>query len=209
MSLKSIKILIVIFLFTFTLVTCINPVFPKNQLLQHLGTIIISIILFVDLKKNKLTLKAFSFVGIFILIHIIGARWIYSHVPYQEFISKYFHENLADLLVGKRNHYDRFVHLFFGILFIPFLFEYFHYRFQNYRLALLLAWLSVQTFSMLYEVFEWSLTVMVDPIEATEYNGQQNDFFDPQKDMALAMLGSTIVTILYFSKKKTDNEINS
>ena len=36
--------------------------------------------------------------------------------------------------------------------------------------------------------------------EADYYNGQQGDMWDAQKDMALAMLGSTITAILYLFK---------
>ena len=67
-------------------------------------------------------------------------------------------------------------------------------------LRLLLAWLTIQTFSLLYEVFEWMLTLFISGEGATDYNGQQGDIWDAQKDMALAMLGSTLMTIVYFYK---------
>ena len=67
-------------------------------------------------------------------------------------------------------------------------------------LSLLLAWLTIQTFSLLYEVFEWMLTLFISGEGATDYNGQQGDIWDAQKDMALAMLGSTLMTIVYFYK---------
>jgi len=202
---KKIKLTIIIALFLFTCFTCINPVHPKEQILQHLGTLIISIILFVDLKKNKLSLFAFSFVAIFILIHVIGARWIYSHVPYNDFFENYFGLNINEAFdLGIRNHYDRLVHFAFGGLFFPFLFESFLHKYKNKVLALLLAWLSLQCFSMLYEVFEWLLAVKMSPEAAERYNGQQGDIFDAQKDMALAMMGSNLLIVYYlFKKEKT------
>tara|TARA_B100001287_G_scaffold7021_1_gene5386 strand:- start:8449 stop:9084 length:636 start_codon:yes stop_codon:yes gene_type:complete len=200
MTSKHIKISIFLFLFLFTLLTCLNPVYPENQLLQHLGTFIISIILIYDIKKDKLSITAFSLVAVFILFHVIGARWIYTYVPYQDFFSSYFPGSFSEFFETKRNHYDRFVHFIFGVLFIPFLHEIFIFKFKRNTLSLILAWLSIQSFSMLYELFEWSLTVIIDPLEATKYNGQQEDFFDSQKDMALAMLGSTIISMVYLSK---------
>ena len=198
---KKIKLTIIIALFLFTCITCINPVYPKNQLLQHLGTLIVSIILFVDLKKNKLSLFAFSFVAIFILIHVIGARWIYSFVPYNDFFNNYFGINIHESFDFTRNHYDRLVHFAFGGLFFPLLFEGFFNKYKNKMLALLLAWLSLQCFSMVYEVFEWLLTVFMDPKIAEDYNGQQGDMFDAQKDMALAMMGSNLLVVYYIFKK--------
>lgn len=63
-----------------------------------------------------------------------------------------------------------------------------------------MAWLFIQTGSMIYELFEWLLTVVMTSEEADYYNGQQGDMWDAQKDMALAMLGSTIMAILYLFK---------
>jgi putative membrane protein len=53
---------------------------------------------------------------------------------------------------------------------------------------------------MIYELFEWLLTVVMTSEEADYYNGQQGDMWDAQKDMALAMIGSSIVAVLYLSK---------
>lgn len=202
MKSKKIKISVVVLLFIITIISCIDPIHPTNQYLQHLGTLVVASILFWDIKKMKLSLFAFSFVGIFILIHIIGARWIYSEVPYNVFFKDYLGINLELLFNSDRNHYDRFVHFIFGVLFIPCLFEIFKYKFKNYLIALSLAWFSVQTFSMLYEVFEWLLTVFMDSAEAKKYNGQQGDFWDAQKDMALALIGSSITSVIYYYKRK-------
>ena len=201
MNQKNIKLSIIIALFLFTCITCINPVYAEYQLLQHLGTLIVSFILFVDLKKNKLSLFAFSFVAIFILIHVIGARWIYSYVPYNDFFNNYFGINIHEAFDFTRNHYDRFVHFAFGGLFFPFLFEGFFNKYKNKILALVLAWLSLQCFSMVYEVFEWLLTVFMSSEAADNYNGQQGDMFDAQKDMVLAMMGSNLLVVYYLFKK--------
>jgi putative membrane protein len=48
---------------------------------------------------------------------------------------------------------------------------------------------------MLYEVFEWLLTLLLSPKDADSYNGQQGDMWDAQKDMGLALLGSSAVLL--------------
>ena len=56
---------------------------------------------------------------------------------------------------------------------------------------------------MIYELFEWLLTVVMTSEEADYYNGQQGDIWDAQKDMALAMIGSTIMAFLFKLNIKT------
>jgi len=177
--------------------------YPNQQLLQHLGTLFVSLILLADLKLNRLSLQAYIGVALFILLHIIGARWIYSNVPYQSFFESLgidIHEFLN--IRSERNHYDRLVHFSFGLLMIPFLYEIYLFRIQDKIVSLIFAWLTVQTFSMFYEVFEWLLTVVIPGEGATDYNGQQGDIWDAQKDMALAMLGSTLTVIIYIYKER-------
>ncbi|MDG2505504.1 MAG: DUF2238 domain-containing protein [Crocinitomicaceae bacterium] len=198
---RSIKLLVLTLLFAVSIVFSLNSEFPKQQLLQHLGTLAVASILFFDLKARRLSLGAFFGVSCFILLHIIGAKWIYSFVPYQNFFNAFgfdLHELFG--LDSTRNHYDRFVHFSFGVFMFPFVYEIYRYRVQKVMLSLLLAWLTIQTFSLLYEVFEWMLTLFISGEGATDYNGQQGDIWDAQKDMALAMLGSTLMTIVYFYK---------
>lgn len=198
----NIKFLLVSFLLLLSVFFSLSSEFPDQQLLQHLGTLFVSSILLFDLLKKRLSLPSFIGVFLFIVLHIIGARWIYSFVPYESFFSAFgidLHELLK--LSGPRNHYDRFVHFSFGALMLPYVYEVFKHRIKNGLICLLLAWLSIQTFSLIYEVFEWLLTVLISGEAATDYNGQQGDIWDAQKDMALAMLGSSLVSIVYLYKQ--------
>ena len=75
-------------------------------------------------------------------------------------------------------------------------------------MAVMVAWLIVQAGSLIYELFEWALTLVLSPEDAEGYNGQQGDMFDAQKDMALAMLGSTLAAIPYLLRRHFDNADN-
>ena len=68
--------------------------------------------------------------------------------------------------------------------------------------TIFMAWLMIQTGSMIYELFEWLLTIIVSSEAANNYNGQQGDMWDAQKDMALAFVGSTISALLALAFKK-------
>ena len=192
------KLALLISLIVVLAVTCIHPVFPRQQYLQHIGTALLMIPLITGLRKNGLPKAAYIGLAVFTLFHVVGARYIYSYVPYKEWATAI---GLGDsaFFQGSRNHYDRFVHFAFGV----FLFPYFLYVCKRYLrqkplVSVFMAWLVIQTCSMVYELFEWSLTICMSPADADSYNGQQGDMWDAQKDMALALLGSTLMAVIYW-----------
>jgi len=192
---KKIKITLLLALIVFTIITCINPVYPKEQFLQHAGTVLLLVPLIVDVVRNRMPNFAFIGIVVFTLLHVVGARYIYSNVPYKEWcVSLGLVE--ADYFSDPRNHYDRLVHFSFGLVMFPY-FEYLCQRWikASRLVSVAVAWLWIQTGSMIYELFEWLLTVVMTSEEADYYNGQQGDIWDAQKDMALAMLGSTMMLL--------------
>ena len=143
------------------MITCVSPIYPHEQLLQHIGTALLFIPLITDVFKKAMLMSAFVGLACFTILHVIGARYIYSYVPYKELAvslglvdTGFFHD--------PRNHYDRLVHFSFGISLFPYLVYVCKKRFKQQHLAaMLMAWLMVQ------------------------------------KDMALALLGSTAMLFYY------------
>ena len=196
------KISLFILLVVVLVITCIHPIYPSNQYLQHIGTILLMIPIIADLKKNRMPQIAFVGLIFFTILHIIGARYIYSYVPYREWLTTIGLVG-SDLFHNSRNHYDRFVHFAFGVLLFPYIMYVCKNVFRQKPLtAILMTWLIIQTGSMIYELFEWALTIFLSPEDADSYNGQQGDIWDAQKDMALAMLGSSIVAIIYLCNRE-------
>ena len=198
----KLKLILIIFIIVATIVTCINPVYPHEQFLQHAGTLLLLIPLFVDLRHDHIPMSAFAGIVLFTLLHVIGARYIYSYVPYKEWCTAIGIVD-ADYFQDPRNHFDRLVHFSFGITLFPYFLYLCRNSFHQRPLtAVLMAWLMIQTGSMIYELFEWTLTIVMTSEEADYYNGQQGDMWDAQKDMALALLGSTIMLVYYLGKYK-------
>ena len=194
------KIIVLVVLAVVAGITYINPVFPREQFLQQAGSVLLAALLLADLRKRWFSNLAFLGIALFTVLHLIGARYIYSYVPYQEWL-----QGLGDWgwLRSTRNHYDRLVHLLFGVFLIPGLVEFSRRRVtSNQVMSVLVAWLMIQAGSLIYELFEWALTLVLSPEDAEGYNGQQGDMFDAQKDMALAMLGSTIAAIPYLFRRR-------
>ncbi|HLP11961.1 MAG TPA: DUF2238 domain-containing protein [Flavobacteriales bacterium] len=198
MHAKKTITLIVVLLAGF--ISCINPVYPKQMFLQHAATVVILGLLVWDIKKQFLSYGAFLGISVFVLLHIVGARYIYSFVPYNNWSISLFGWNIQETFGFERNHYDRLVHFLFGILIFPFLMNVFVRKF-TFSQAILVSFLTLQAFSMVYELFEWLLTLMLSNHEAENYNGQQGDMWDAHKDMGLAMLGSGIAGIYYLVKQ--------
>ena len=194
------KLILIITFLAFTAITFIHPVYPREQFLQHAGTILLLIPLFADLVKDRMPMSAFVGILLFAVLHVIGARYIYSYVPYKEWSVSLGIVD-ADFFQDTRNHYDRFVHFSFGVLLFPYL-RYACKRWFNLKAlpAIFMSWLIIQTGSMVYELFEWLLTIVMSPEQADNYNGQQGDIWDAQKDMVLAMMGSTLMAVYYFVK---------
>ena len=190
------KYIIIGFIFVFAVITCIHPLFPKDQLLQHIGTFFLLLLLL----KNTYDKKEFSgFLGIalFTILHIIGARYVYSNVPYDEWYQFITGKSLE---MG-RNHFDRFVHFSFGVLFFPYLYQ----AAQKWGLKsicknILITWLMIQSMSLIYELFEWGLTLMAPAESAAVYNGQQGDIWDAHQDMLLATIGAIISGVICLIK---------
>ena len=162
--------------------------------LQHLGTLAVALPLLADLKFRKFSLSVCICLVLFGALHVLGARYLYSYVPYDEWAEKLFKWHIDTEAGIHGNKFDRLVHFCFGMLLLPLFFEIAERWFKagSFFVSLLMAWLFVQCGSMLYEVFEWGLSEVMSP-ECTEgYNGQQGDVWDPQKDMFLALLGSTL-----------------
>ena len=198
----KLRLCTIILLIVIVLVSLIHPPYLQDQLLQHLGTVVLLLPLVLDVRRLKLPVSAFIGISLFILLHIIGARYIYSNVPYESCFKSWFHIDVNGILHTTRNDYDRFVHLGFGILFYPFFyFMSLKYVTRKHLPALFTAWLMIQTGSMLYELFEGLITWVMSPQAADDYNGQQGDMWDSQKDMAMALLGSTVMYVVYLLRR--------
>lgn len=161
--------------------------------LQHLGTLLLLLPLAADLKLRTFTIPACVCIFLFICLHVLGARYLYSNVPYREWAERFFNWHVAADGIHD-NKYDRLVHFAFGALTILPLFQIAKRRMkiESDAAALLTAWALVQSFSLLYEVFEWLLSTVMSRKYAESYNGQQGDPWDAQKDMFLALASSTV-----------------
>ncbi|MEM7518149.1 MAG: DUF2238 domain-containing protein, partial [Planctomycetota bacterium] len=137
----------------------IQPLYPKQQFLQHAPMPFLIPALFWAARRQIFSNVGFACLFLFLALHVIGARYLYSFVPGGEALTWL---ELGGEASG-RNHYDRLVHLAFGVLMMPPLVEVLRRRLRPLP-ASLFAVLLIFAAGALYEIFEWLLTVVADPV---------------------------------------------
>lgn len=169
------------------------PYTGKELYLNNIGTLFLLGLMVLDIFKNVLSKMGFGGLFLFSVFHSVGSTWLYSFVPYNDWFISLLGIDIHAYFEFTRNHYDRFVHFSFGLLLFAATKDLIMYRYKfNLKQALLVTFLSIQVFSMIYELFEWGIAVSLSGDMAESYNGQQGDMWDANKDMGLAMIGSMI-----------------
>lgn len=190
--------------------SCVEAPFPGQMYLQHLPTVAAIVALGSLPRRYRISEAAFACLVAFLALHVLGARYIYSYVPYDDWSRAVLGFSLSDRFHWQRNHFDRSVHFFFGLLWVYPGWEIAHRHFRvPERFARYLAVEFVMAFSMLYELFEWSLAMVLSPQDAGAYNGQQGDIWDAQKDMSFALAGALLATAGILLRRRIRNRKRS
>lgn len=171
-----------------TAATWWSPRWPLEQALHGSLTVVgLALLLW---RGRRLPTSSFVLVIAFLTLHTIAARWIYSFVPYDDWADAALGVRPSESFGWSRNHFDRLVHLAYGLCAAPVVFA--HLRDWRPRHRALVAVTAVLATSALYELFEWGIAITLSPEAAEAYNGQQGDMWDAHADTALALLGSLI-----------------
>lgn len=128
----------------------------------------------------------------FLCLHELGAHYTYAEVPYEAWLQAIAGTTLETAFGVERNHYDRLVHLAFGVLLAwPIREALVQLTLLEGRWSYLLTVAVVMAAAMAYEVAEWLAVVAVAPADGgAALLGMQGDAWDSQKDMALAAAGA-------------------
>ena len=135
-------------------VSLVRPNYPQEQWLQHPPTVIALAVLLWAARNQWFSNSAMTCLVVFIALHIVGARWIYSYVPYERWCNAVVGSGPYAWFGWTRNHYDRLVHVAFGPLLVLPLVEA-GMRFGRLRFggAVVFALLAIASVSAVYEVF--------------------------------------------------------
>jgi len=179
-------------------ISAINPANRSDFLLEHSLTAAALAAIIALERARPISNSSATLLFVFLCLHILGAHYTYSFVPYEAWSRTVFGRGINEAFGWERNHYDRLVHLAFGLLVLQPLRELIVERFTPLRgwwsIGISIAFLAM--FSKVYELMEWIFAETMSPEAAETYNGQQGDMFDGQKDMAMALTGSMITGAL-------------
>jgi putative membrane protein len=170
------------------LALAIDPAYRKDWLLEN-AIVFVAIPLFVlTARRLRFSNLAYTCLFVFFVFHAVGAHYTYSLVPYAD----WWQSLGGDPLAG-RNHYDRFVHLLYGLLVTPAAVELFA-RYGRYARPwdFVFPWMFMAGHAVVYELIEFAAAVVFGGDLGQAYLGTQGDIWDSQKDMAFAFAGAAI-----------------
>lgn len=154
--------------------------------LENAPVFVLLVVLMIQQREGPLSSAAYWQIFVFLCFHEWGAHYQYVDTPLGEWAKPWFQTT--------RNHYDRLMHLLYGLLFTAPYFEYFSRR-SSGRIRYSLPLQAILATSASYEIIEWAVAATVSPEIGTEFVGAQGDPWDAEKDMALALCGSLAVTL--------------
>jgi len=174
-----------------------QPLFPQDWALENLLSLLAAWFLVRQYRRRPLSNIAYLLLFVFGSAHEIGSHYTYAEVPYEAWAQGLLGGSPFEWLGWQRNHYDRLVHLLFGLLCYRPLLETLHapacaVPAHRYLLPLLL----VSGISLLYEQIEWIAALLFGGELGQAYLGTQGDSWDAQKDSGLALVGACIAALL-------------
>ncbi len=169
----------------------------KNWALENTLTLSLAIFLVAFYSIFRFSDLSYTLIFLFLLLHMYGSQYQYADNPFGEWLKEQY--NL------ERNHYDRLVHLGFGLLLAYPLHEVLLNGFKVRRFfSYLLPMEIILSLSALYELIEWAVADLIyeEQQQGMDFLGMQSDIWDAQKDMGLALGGAFIAMLFAFTVKE-------
>lgn len=165
------------------IITAVNPLYPRDWLLENLLVFLFGSIIFFTYKRFQFSDTSYVLFAVFLSLHLMGAHYTYAETPFGFWMQDWFS--------FERNHFDRVVHFSFGLL-IAYPYRELLLRESGVKpsWSYLLSVIFILACSGLYEVIEAVVAMIVSPDLGSAYLGTQGDEWDAQKDSAWAFVGS-------------------
>ena len=181
-------------LITLWVITAINPLFPRDWLIENLLVFVYGALLVFTYPRFKFSNLSYALFTMFLSLHLIGAHYTYSNTPVGFWLQPIFD--------FERNHYDRIVHFSFGLL-IAYPFHEVLVRVTKVKKqwSYFLTVSVILAFSAFYELLEAVVAMLVDPELGEAYLGTQGDVWDAEKDLFFAFSGAIIAMLLTWIKR--------
>lgn len=180
---------------------------PRSRidwLLENVLALALVLALLLAHRRFRLSTLSLGMIFAFLCVHEVGAHYTYSRVPYDQWSTLLTGVSVNQIFGLERNHYDRLVHLSYGLLLV------WPMREVLLRLTPLRgAWLALMTLNVVlatsagYELIEWIGGAYLGDDTGQAFVGAQNDPWDSQKDMALALFGAGLSLLVLTRWRRT------
>ena len=179
-----------------SLALAIDPHDRSDWALENALVVVFVAALVATYRRFPLSRISYTLIFLFLCLHVVGAHYTYSLVPYDAWWKQMTGRPLNELLGWERNNFDRFVHFCYGLILAYPVREVFLRiasvkGFWGYFLPLDLT----MSTSVLYELIEWGAAELFGGDLGAAFLGTQGDIWDAQKDMALAAFGALLAML--------------
>ena len=189
MKKRNYHIFLLVLLLVIWVFFAIDPVYRGVWIAENILFAIFVPMLVITYKKFQFSSLSYTLLFVFLVLQTIGSHYSYSEVPF--------------IFDATRNHYDRFVHFLFGVIFYFPIYEVLT-RKLNLKGMIAHAFTFTIIFSAkgLYEIIEWwYVLVTKGNVTSISFLGSQGDIWDAQKDMLLGGIGALISGFLLRLRK--------
>jgi putative membrane protein len=173
----------------FWVAMAIAPFDRQFWMLTNVLPIVLVSTLIATHRSFPLSDASYLVITFFLSLHAIGSHYTYTNVPFGFW--------LEDVLGFHRNHFDRIVHFLFGFLII---YPFRELLIRSARItgfwAYVLPLSVVMALAGMWEVLESWIARTFRPELGLNALGAQGDIWDPQKDIAAALYGAVLCTLL-------------
>ncbi len=178
-------------------ILAIHPYDRHGWLLENVLVVLFVAAMVATYRRFTLSRISYFLIYVFLSLHLIGAHYTYSLVPYDAWFEALTGAGLSERLGLERNHFDRLVHFSYGLLLAYPIREVFLRvaavrGFWGYFFPLDIT----MSTSMLYELIEWGAAEVFGGELGQAFLGAQGDIWDAHKDMALASCGALIAMLI-------------
>ena len=169
----------------------IAPTSREDWLLENVLVVVFVVAYAAWHRRLALSRRSHLMIFLFLSLHLLGAHYTYSAVPYEAWGQTLAGGSLNSLFGWERNNFDRVVHFAYGLfLAIP------AHEGLSRVLGLTKGWSDffalalLMSSSLLYELIEWGAAIAFGGDLGQLFLGTQGDAWDAQKDMLLTVLGT-------------------
>ncbi len=173
------------------------PWYRADWVLENVLVWVLLPLLVFTYRRLPLSRISYSMLFVFLCAHTLGAHYTYAEVPYDDWWRSLTGQSLSEMTGWSRNHYDRLVHLLYGLMIV------YPVRELVLRVAnakgfwgYLLPLLVVMASSLFYELLEWGAAIVFGGDLGMAYLGTQGDIWDAHKDSLAATLGALFTTLV-------------